>query len=107
MLLFQGFILLLQLHKGSTKFAVLLVRRRILSKVKSLKQKTPSNFKKLLGALGATPSGCTKKCPHWKIIKVKSSQQKTPSNFNNLLGALGDTPSGCTKKCPHWKFIKS
>src|SRR3954469_5839019 len=35
-------------------------------------QKTPSNFKKLLGALGATPSGCTKKCSHWKDLYKKS-----------------------------------
>src|ERR1041385_4508121 len=39
----------------------------------SLQHKTPNNFKKLLGALGATPSGCTKKCPHWKITKSEVS----------------------------------
>src|SRR4051812_11272758 len=61
-------------------------------------QKTLNNFKKLLGALGATPSGCTKKCSHWKIIKITASYKKTLNNFKKLLGALGATPSGCTKK---------
>src|SRR3954469_24241783 len=37
------------------------------NKTQSLQHKTPSNFMKLLEAFGATPSGCTKKCPHWKI----------------------------------------
>src|SRR4051812_24970841 len=69
-------------------------------------QKTPNNFAKLLGALGATPSGCTKKCYHWKFIQMKTSYQKTPNNFAKLLGALGATPSGCTKKCYHWKFTQ-
>src|SRR3954466_9971057 len=57
-------------------------------------QKTPNNFAKLLGAFGATPSGCTKKCYHWKFIQIKTSYQKTPNNFAKLLGALGATPSG-------------
>src|ERR1041385_829270 len=82
--------LLLQLHEGRPKLACLLRRQEEYhNQIKTSYQKTPNNFAKLLGALGATPSGCTKKCYHWKFIQIKTSYQKTPNNFSKLLGALG------------------
>src|SRR3954469_7937128 len=54
-------------------------------------QKTPSNFKKLLGALGATPSGCTKKCSHWKDLYKKSPikrLQVTSRSYSEPWGLL-------------------
>src|SRR4051812_7014223 len=95
-----------QLYKSSTKLTSLLTWKTV-PKTQPLQHKTPSNFKKLLGALGATPSGCTKKCSHWKFNKTQPLQHKIPSTFKKLLGALGATPSGCTKKCSHWKFNKT
>src|SRR4051812_13906186 len=82
-------------------------RRSTKIKLKSPCKRLRITSQKLLGALVATPSRCTKKCSHRNFTKIKSPCKRLRITSQKLLGALGATPSGCTKKCSRRKFTKT
>src|SRR4051812_32919685 len=50
---------------------------------------TPSTFKKLPGALGATPNGCTEKCSHWKFKQKLTTTTQDSKYLQEATRSLG------------------